>query len=261
MTTPQDTGTEIAPEAQRSAQLSQPPRNRLLAALPPAELEAMTPFLRPVTLPIRSPLYDADAPIEHVDFIESGVASIVEKMKDGTVVEVMTIGPEGFVGLPVFLGTDRTPSQAFMQVAGSALRMPAQDFVRFAAHPALHETILRYIQATFVLLAQSSACNRIHDIAQRCARWLLLTRDRVESDSIGLTQEFLAQMLGVRRASVNGVMVALQNEGLLSYSRGNLTLLDRPRLEEKACECYRVIRGEFDRMLGGFEAARREHEH
>ncbi len=225
-------------------------RNRLLAALPEPRLQRLLPALEAVELTWKRPLYEAHAPIRFVHFPLTGVTSLVTAMKDGAVVELATIGNEGLVGLPAFLGVEVSPMTAFVQVPGAALRMRAevlQEEVRNGG--ALSEILRRYTQAFFVQLAQSSACNRRHSIDERCARWLLMTHDRVEADEFLLTQEFLSQMLGVRRATVTVAAGLLQKAGLISYRRGRITVLDRGGLEEAACECYRIIKKEYDRLL------------
>lgn len=226
-------------------------QNRLLAALPPDELTRLMPHLELVAAPIRYSFYEPDIPISHVYFIESGVASIVARMNDGEGVEVATVGNEGMIGLPAFLGAVATPEQAFMQVPGGALRM-ATDAFRREITPGcpLHALLQRYTQTLMIQMAQGVACNRLHAIEQRCSRWLLMTSDRVHDDTFLLTQEFLAQMLGVRRASVSEVAGGLQNDGLITYTRGVITILDRMGLEAHSCECYFIIRDEFERMLG-----------
>ncbi|MDP9457626.1 MAG: Crp/Fnr family transcriptional regulator [Actinomycetota bacterium] len=228
-----------------------PPRgNRLLAALPGEEFERLWPHLETVALEFEETLIEPNVPIEHVYFPIDCVTSLIATMENGQRVEVGTVGKEGMVSLPVFLGASAIPLGAFSQVPGDAVRM-ASGVLRAEVGPGsrLHELLHRYAQATFFFTAQSSACNRLHSVRQRCSRWLLHTHDRVGRDDFPLTQEFLAQMLGLRRASVNEVARALQGEGLIRYSRGVITVLDRPGLEAAACECYRRITGEFDRLL------------
>src|ERR671932_1570613 len=228
-----------------------PSANRLLAALPRAEYLRLLPYLEPVSLAHRQSLYDAHTPIPYVWFIERGVASVIRAMKDGTLIEISVIGCEGMVGLPVFLGSESTPSQALVQIPGAGLRMEATVFRReVPAGSPLHDLLHRYTQAYINHVVQGMVCNRVHSIAQRCARWLLLTHDRVDADQFPLTQQLLAQMLGVRRASVGTVASTLQKAGLIRYSRGVITILDRPGLEAAACECYRIIQAEYDRLLG-----------
>jgi CRP-like cAMP-binding protein len=228
------------------------PRNRILAALPADELGRIRPGLERVDLPLRQVLSDPNRPISHVYFVEEGVVSIVGVMADGAAVETATVGNEGMVGMPLFLGTDRMAAQAFVQVSGHGYRMRADAFRRELAHGgALAGRLALYTQAMITLLSQNSACNRVHSAEQRCARWLLLTADRVGGGTMDLTHLFLSQMLGVRRATVTEVAGALQVRGLIEYSRGHITLVDRPGLEAAACECYGVIASEFDRLLGG----------
>jgi len=225
-------------------------QNRLLAALPPEVYARLLPHLETVALGLRDIAYAANEPIEHVYFPISGIISMVCLMEDGQAVEVGTVGNEGMVGLPVFLGAERSPSQAFSQVPGETLRMTAEHFTQEVLAQAPFRALLhRYTQALIVQIAQSSACNRLHTDEQRCARWLLMTHDRVGADQFRLTQEFLAEMLGVRRARVNAVAGLLRRRGLIRYSRGLMTLLDRRGLEDAACACYGIITAEYDRLL------------
>lgn len=228
-----------------------PEGNRLLDMLPEDELRRLRPHLETVVLGHKEILYEPGVPIEHVHFPIDGVCSLVATMEDGQTVEVGTVGNEGMVGLPVFLGTTTVPLGCLCQVPGEAVRM-ASEALRTEVRPddRLHERLHLYTEATFFFTAQSSACNRLHSTEQRCARWLLQIRDRVGRDEFELTHGFLSQMLGVRRASVSEVAGALQRAGLISYSRGRIRVLDRTGLEAKSCECYRVIHEEFDRLLG-----------
>jgi CRP-like cAMP-binding protein len=179
------------------------------------------------------------------------VASVVAENGHGPSVEVATVGNEGFVGTPLLLGTDRSPAAAFCQVPGHGHRMSAAAFQREVRRSGdLSAIAHRYVQALMTLYAQSVACNRLHSIDQRAARWLLMTHDRVMADTFPLTQEFLSQMLGVRRAGVNVAANLLAEAGAISYSRGVITIVNRRALEKAACECYRVIRHEFDRLVG-----------
>lgn len=228
------------------------PRNRILAALPPEELERIQPSLELVELPLRHVLIDPNQVIEHVYFVEEGVVSILGVMQDGTAVETATIGYEGIVGVPVFLGVDSMAGQAFAQVSGRGYRMPADALRRELEHGGeLRRLLGRFTQALITLVAQNSACNRVHNAEQRCARWLLLTADRAGQETIDLTHLFLSQMLGVRRATVTEIAGGLQARGLIDYSRGRITIVNRPGLEETSCECYQVIVSEFDRLLEG----------
>ncbi len=172
-------------------------------------------------------------------------------MADGAMVEVGTIGREGMTGLPVLHGAESSPLFTFAQIPGDHARLPVAAF-REAVAPgtALHGLLQRFAQAYYVLTAQGAGCNRLHPAEERCARWLLLTHDRVGADTFPLSHEFLGYMLGVRRASVSVAMGILQRVGLISYHRGVVTVLDRPGLEEAACECYAIIQGQFERLLG-----------
>lgn len=229
-----------------------PPRvNRILAALPPEEAEVLRPHLEEVPLAYRQELHHPGGRIEHVYFCHIGVVSLLSLMKDGVAVEIATVGPEGMVGMPVFLGDERMPTKAFAQVPGQGARMEADAFRRVIGRcPTLNRLLLRYALALMGQIAQNSACNRTHSVEERCARWLLLTQDRVHSPSFPLTQEFLAQMLGVRRPTVSIAAGMLSKAGLISYLRGHITVLDRPGLEAASCECYRVIADEFERLVG-----------
>jgi CRP-like cAMP-binding protein len=235
--------------------------NRLLALLDDGALAAVAPHLALVPLALRDPLLEEGQPIRHAWFPVDGVMSMVAALDDARlVVEVGTIGNEGMVGLPLFLGARHAPGPCFAQVAGAALRMPAAAFLRASQEqPAFARVLHRYTQALMVQMAQSVACNRGHGALERCARWLLMTRDRVGGDTFGLTQEFLGQMLGERRPTVSRVASRLQERGMIRYSRGHITILDRARLEQISCPCYRVIRGEYDAMLGGAHPAAARH--
>ena len=197
-------------------------------------------------------MFDAGGPIEHVYFPQNCLISIHTRMSDGMAVEIAAVGREGLVGLPVFLGGEQTPSTAFCQIPGRSIRIAAPAF-RAAARlsPAFDAVLLRYTQALLTQVSQSVACNRAHSIEQRCARWLLLTHDSVDGDSFLLTQEFLAEMLGVHRPQVSIVAGSLQQAGLIRYSRGRVRILDRAHLEAAACECYGVVTREYQRLLRG----------
>jgi CRP-like cAMP-binding protein len=240
--------------AGRSTRMSAAPRNRILAALPKSDLARLASSLEPVTLEAKDILFDPDQPIKHVYFPEDCLASIVGVMADGSAVETATVGREGMVGLPVFLADGRTAMQAFCQVAGDAFRMEArrlrQELARGGRLPAL---LGRYTQALIVQIAQSSACNRLHPLRQRCARWLLQTQDRVRSDTFALTHQFLSQMLGVRRTTVTELAGEFEREGLIKNHYGRIVVLDRDALERTACECYGIIQRELERLLEGRE--------
>lgn len=227
--------------------------NRLLGALKRSLPEHEMPIMEFVQLTLKQDLYSPDVPIEHVYFPINGVVSMLADVESGVMIEVATVGNEGMIGLPLFLGADMTPGRAFSQVPGDACRMTAADFRALIQEPSLFTRILhRYTQAMMIQISQGTACNRAHNNRQRCARWLLLTHDRVGKDEFQLTQEFLGQMLGVRRATVSEVAAQLQSEGIIEYNRGVIQVLDRARLEGASCLCYRVIRDEYDRMYSSF---------
>lgn len=223
--------------------------NRLIDKLPDPDYHTISGELEPVDLALRDRIYERDQPVEHVYFPISSVVSLVTEMRNGQSVEVATIGNEGMAGLPLFLQTRRTSEhRAFSQVPGKALRMGSEVFLDCVDRvPALRLLLQRYTMTLFAQVAQSSACNRLHPIEQRCARWLLMTHDRVTSDEFPLTQQFLAQMLGVQRTSVNAVAQTLSEAGAIRYTRGVVTVLDRARLEAASCECYEIIRREAER--------------
>ena len=228
------------------------PSNRLLTLLREEDRERLRRHLEPVVLEYRRPLYNASERIEFVHFIETGVGSLVQTMTNGQAAEVGTIGNEGFVGLPVLLGDDRAPTSVYIQVPGAGLRMRAEVFRDELERSApLRATMLRYAHALFNQVAQSAACAALHSLEQRCCRWMLMTRDRMPSDEFLLTQEFLAMMLGVRRAGVTVAASGLRRDGLIDYKRGSVTIIDRRGLEQRTCECYSVSKREFDRLLGG----------
>jgi CRP-like cAMP-binding protein len=226
-----------------------PSENALLSALPAGERRRLR--LERVAANLREVIYEPDGPIPHVDFPLNCVDSLLVIMGDGLIVEAGTVGNEGMVGLPLFLGADRSPHRALIQVPGDALRMRAEDFrEELRRDGALTDLLRRYNQGLMTQMAYSVACNRLHSVEERMCRWLLMTHDRVGADRYPLTQEFLAQMLGVRRPSVTVVAGVLQKAGLIAYARGWVVILDRAGLEATSCECYRVVRDEFDRLLG-----------
>src|SRR5262249_23637303 len=189
--------------------------------------------------------------IEHVYFPLSGVMSLVVQMADNATVEVGTIGNEGMVGTPVLLGVDRSPTKAFCQVPGECLRMSIAEFKQeIEAEDGVFRRLLnRYAQALINQISQSVGCNHLHSVEERTCRWLLMTHDRVGKDEFLLTQEFLAQMLGVRRSSVTVAAGLLEKAGLITYKRGRIRVLDRERLEQASCECYRIVSREYERLL------------
>ena len=226
-------------------------RNLLLASLPPHDLAPLWAALEYVRLEVGDCVFEPETPIRHVYFPETAVVSLVSEFRDGGTIEVGTAGCEGMAGLPVFLGEDRASVRAFIQVPGMALRMEAQHFARLASIPGpFHQMMLRYAMAFLTQVTQTAACNGAHLVEQRCARWLLMTHDRVEGDELHLTHEFLAAMLAVRRAGVTLAMRSLQDAKLVSYSRGRVTITDRDGLERASCECYCTVRRHFEHLLG-----------
>jgi CRP-like cAMP-binding protein len=229
---------------------TRPLRNRLFADLPPEEGAQLRPHLERVALGVKEVIYEPNQPIPYIYFPETGVTSILVIMVDGKASEVGLVGHEGMLGLPVFLGAETSPGQSFSQVPGESLRMAAPVFTEMIPRAGtLTRRLQRYTQALFTQVSQSAACNNLHAIEQRCCRWLLMTHDRVGGDEFVLTHEFLAAMLGVRRASVSAVAATLQRAGLIRYHRGRMTIVNRPGLEAAACECYRIITAEYDRLL------------
>jgi CRP-like cAMP-binding protein len=222
-----------------------------MLALEPKERERLLAATSPVSLESKQVLLRGGDRIDTVYFPDNAVVSLLTTMADGTTVEVANIGNEGVVGLPAFLGIETLgPRECYqVEVPGQARAMDVATFTKAAGREPLRRLVERSIQAQFIQTAQRLACVALHSIPERCSRWLLLTHDRVGDREFPLTQEFLAQMLGVRRASVSVAAGALQNAGLISYSRGRVTILDREGLEDAACECYGIIRSELERLL------------
>jgi CRP-like cAMP-binding protein len=227
--------------------------NRLLGMVPEAERARMASDFELVELSIKQVLYRENEPIEHVYFPLTGVLSLVSQMDDGRAIEVVTIGNEGMAGLPVFLQAEVTSAhRVFSQIPGRSLRMSAarfSDFITSGDNGGLHLVMNRYAQALISMIARAVACNAVHSVQQRACRWLLTTHDRAGTHEFVLTQEFLGQMLGVTRASVNEVARDLQDAGAIDYSRGRITILNREELASRSCECYAVVRSELDRLL------------
>jgi CRP-like cAMP-binding protein len=224
-------------------------KNRLLAALPSQELEDLFSELHPVSLSLRQVLYETGAPIDDVYFIQQGVASILTDMADGASIEVGMIGIEGIVGVAALLGATLSSHQAIVQIPGDALRMNAvRCKAAFDQSAGVRRLALRFTESMLNLSAQTAACNRLHSIEQRCARWLLMASDRIGADVMPMTHEFLSTMLGVRRAGVTVTAQELQRSGLIRYHRGEITIIDHDGLAESACECYRIDHERFERL-------------
>jgi len=224
--------------------------NRLLAALPDAEWERWVPQLESVEMPLGKVLYESGSKLTHVYFPSTSIVSLLYVMEDGASAEIAVVGYEGIVGVSLFMGGQSTTSRAVVQSAGQGFRLKAnlmmQEFNR--AGPVLH-LLLRYTQALITQMAQTAVCNRHHSLDQQLCRWLLLSLDRLPSDELVMTQELIANMLGVRREGVTEAAGQLQQAGLIQYRRGHITVLDRKRLEQRACECYAVVKNEYDRLL------------
>ncbi len=226
-------------------------QNRLLAALPLEEYALILPRLTPVRLRLKDVLVEPDVPMRDVYFPREGVSSVIATEQDGGDIEVGTVGPEGFVGLPVLNGTDSMPYQVFVQIAGSGWRLAADELRRVVdERPVVRRLLLRYSQYFTDQVSQHAACNQLHTVEERAARWLLMTHDRVRGDTFELTHDFLSLMLGVRRAGVTVAMGTLQATGIVRYTRGRVTVLDRAGLEEASCGCYGVTRTAQRRLLG-----------
>ncbi|MEZ0362170.1 Crp/Fnr family transcriptional regulator [Mycobacterium sp. pUA109] len=222
-------------------------RNVILAQLPEREFGALRPHLCLEQSEIKRPAYEPGKPISDIYFPLTAVYSLVAIADGRVVLEVATIGYEGMVGLPVYLGATSSPQAAFCQVPGATVRISVDDFRRALGHDGvLHALMNRFTQATMVQVAQNVVCNRSHPTETRMARWLATTADRVGRDEFPLTQEFLAQMLGVHRPTVSETAQKIQARGLIRYRRGVITVTDRPELERAACECYHIIRAEFE---------------
>ena len=230
-------------------------RNALLRDLDAADYHALAQHADDVPISPGEVLVEPDERPTHVYFPQSGVISIVAVFSGGASVEVGTVGREGFAGIAVFLGTVTTPYRVLVQIEGTARRVPVDAFEALLLEsPGLERTIRHYVDAYLLQVSQNAACNRMHDLAARAARWLLMTHDRVGNDTFALTHEFLAIMLGVRRAGVSEAAAELQRKGAIRYSRGRVTIVDRSILEGQSCECYRVVRTRFDVMLQGEHA-------
>jgi CRP-like cAMP-binding protein len=230
---------------------SAPSKNQLLARLPAAEHKRLVARMRPVKLDFRQVLYRTGASIDCVYFPNSGTASAITIMEDGSAIEVATIGNEGLVGLGALLADQTSANEVIMQIAGDALRMDVDALEEEAGRDSpLRRMLLLYQTAFLTQVSYSVACNGLHTVQQRCCRWLLMTHDRVDTDEVPLTHEFLGIMLGVRRATVTEILRPLHEQRLVNNGRGAITILDRAGLERLACECYRKVKSEFDRLLG-----------
>jgi CRP-like cAMP-binding protein len=224
--------------------------NHLLQILPESDRKRLLATMQRVKTGLGDPVFESNSPIPFVDYPLYGVISIVVEMEEGDIAEVGTVGNEGMAGVPLLLAAESTPNKAFYQVPGESMRMSTQAFRNeIESNPAFLNVMRRHAQGFLNQVSQSTACNRLHPVEQRLCRWILMSHDRVGSDQIQLTQDFLAQMLGVRRASVSIVAATLQKAGFIRYRRGLIDVLDRRGLEESSCECYAVVRTEYERLL------------
>jgi CRP-like cAMP-binding protein len=229
------------------------PKNRLLSALPVEDYQRLLPHLEPVSLSLNQVLYEVNEPITHVYFPSESIVSLVAPMEDGATIEVGLVGQEGMAGILVILGGMTKAHRAIVQVADSAVRLNATILkAEFDRGGALQTLLLRYLQTLLTQATQTLACNRFHPIEERLARWLLVVQDSLQTNEFLLTQEFIGQMLGVRRSSVTVAAGNLSQANLINYTRGRITILDRAGLEDFSCECYGIIRDEIIQMLGGF---------
>jgi CRP-like cAMP-binding protein len=227
-----------------------PRQNHLLAALPASDYERLLPDLELTAMTLGDVLYESGSQLGHVYFPTTSIVSLLYVMEDGASAEIAVVGNEGIIGVALFMGGETTPSRAVVQSAGYAYRLKGQLLKReFNRSSAMQQLLLRYTQALLTQMAQTAVCNRHHSVDQQLCRWLLLSLDRLASNELTMTQELIANMLGVRREGVTEAAGKLQGAGLIHYSRGRITVVDRPGLEAQACECYRVVKKEFDRLL------------
>jgi CRP-like cAMP-binding protein len=227
-----------------------PRDNHLLAALPETTYQGLLPFLESVSLPLGQAVYESGGAQGHVYFPTSSIVSLLYVLADGAPAEIAVTGNEGLVGISLFMGGETTPSRAVVQSAGHGYRLKGEVLKKeFEAGGALQHLVLRYTQALITQMTQTAVCNRHHAVDQQLCRWLLLSLDRLPGNELVMTQELIANMLGVRREGVTEAAGKLQAEGLIEYSRGKIRVLDRPRLETRVCECYAVVKKEYDRLL------------
>lgn len=228
-----------------------PRQNHLLAALSRDEYQRLAPHLERVELALGESLVESGKVMQHVYFPTDSIVSLLCVMEDGDSTEIAVVGAEGIVGISLFMGGETTPSRAIVQSAGGAYRLNGQRLKdEFDRAGTLQHLLLRYTQALITQMAQTAVCNRHHSLDQQLCRWLLLSLDRLPTNELVMTQELIANMLGVRREGVTESAGKLQRAGLISYHRGHISILDRPGLEARVCECYAVVKKEYDRLLG-----------
>ena len=228
----------------------EPRENHILDSLPAEERERLFPHLKLVEMPLGMVLYESGEALRHIYFPTDSIVSLLYVMKDGASAEIAIVGNEGAIGVSLFMGGETTPSRAIVQSAGFAYRLTGRRLKQeFERHGQLLHVLLRYTQSLITQMSQTAVCNRHHSIDQQLCRWLLLSLDRLPSNRLDMTQELIANMLGVRREGVTGAAGKLQEKGVIRYSRGHITVLDRPKLEKLSCECYAVVKKETDRLL------------
>src|SRR5438128_6516172 len=227
-----------------------PQQNHLLAALPPVEQDRLYPHLKLVPMPLGKVLYESGDLLRHVYCPTDSIVSLLYVLADGASAEISVVGNEGLIGIALFMGGESTPSRAIVQSAGHAYQLIGQQLKEeFHRNGELQILLLRYTQALITQMAQTAVCNRHHSVDQQLCRWLLLSLDRLSSNQLTMTQELIANMLGVRREGVTEAAGKLQTRGLIHYSRGRILVLDRRGVEARSCECYQVVKTEFDRLL------------
>jgi CRP-like cAMP-binding protein len=225
-------------------------KNHLFSALPLTVRERWLPLLEVVELPLGLVLYESGSTLSHAYFPTTAIVSLLYVMEDGASAEIAVVGNEGVVGVSLFMGGESTPSRAVVQSAGFGVRLTSEAIkAEFANSPPVMQLLLRYTQALITQMAQTAVCNRHHTVDKQLCRWLLLSLDRLQSNELTMTQELIANMLGVRREGVTEAALKLQQAGLIAYSRGHISVLDRPGLELRTCECYGVVKKEYDRLL------------
>jgi CRP-like cAMP-binding protein len=228
-------------------------RNHLLAALPADELERIQPDLEPVSLELGQVLYEAGDTMTHVYFPTTAIISLLYIMENGATAEIGIAGNNGLVGIALFMGGETTSNRAVIQSAGEAVRMKAEAVrTAFSLGGVFQNVLLLYTQSLITQISQTAVCNRLHSVAQQLCRWLLINHDQMQTDKLVMTHDLIANMLGVRREGVSIAAMDLQKRGLIKYVRGTITILDRKGLEDAACECYKVVIDEYDRLLGAY---------
>lgn len=234
-----------------------PKQNHLLAALPPSEFERIAPDLELITLKLGEVLYESGGQLNHVYFPTDSIVSLLYVMEDGASAEIAVVGNEGILGISLFMGGETTPSRAVVQSGGLGYRLRAQQLKQeFNRAGPMMRLLLRYTQALITQMSQTAVCNRHHSVDQQLCRWLLLSLDRLPSDELTMTQELIANMLGVRREGVTAAAGKLRDAGIIQYSRGHIKVLDRAKLEVQVCECYAVVKKEVDRLLSDIPPGR-----